>query len=793
MARTKRAKFLRHRKRKLPVNHEELADYLVKCLDNDISDRSAWNEMRIQRYAKMRGWVESKDFPWADASNAALTFLMTECTRAQDTLCNAVLARHPIVESRAISKADTEKQRIIDEHLDYQLFVEQNGEELVAQLLQSFVEEGVFLAYTPWVRYHESVTDIRKHPAIPPDVSVAEAVAAAILVTLPEDSVSGLVQLDEDGFRWEVTFREHDLEQTAEVEAYQDEDDQYLELCWKKQVVAYDGPCTISKTVDEYVVPWRCENVQPPSANNPNGADHVILLDYPSLDEIRRLQAQGYYDLLSKDGLEDLTAEASYDPEQQSENSDKKDLVDAIEGIEGSNREAGPKESEGSKELTRMHCFLGWDVNADGLQEQVVVTMIKESKKILRVRYLTEDYPSDPPRRPLASAAYLPVAGRFYGVSLLEILESVHDRMKMNYDQGTDAATIKNVPWFTYKPSSATPPGTIHIAPGEGVPMANPRDDIFVPQFASQGDAWMMNMQALLSQEAERASMQGSVQFGQIPRGKSSALRTSSNMQAVMAQGDARPERILRRFFSGFRDVYAMMHELNQRFLPKHKQIMLMEPAPDGNPVYQDVMVEQVSGKMRFTFTAGMFNTNKEMQTQILQTIMGMLINPMLIQMGIVGQEQVFNLLTDFIKIAQQPHTRYLKQPQPGPPRIKLNAYEAFQMLVSGRVPSDNSDPAEGFDEHMKRFVGFAKAPEAQGLSEHVRGLITYYLTRLQEKQQAEMQQQQLLAQAQQFQQQLGGPGQPGPQAQGAPPNAGAAGNQQVNPGELIDESLPGA
>lgn len=789
----KKAKSLRYRKRALPVNHKELAQYIIKCMDQDIADRSAWNEMRIQRYAKMRGWTEKKDFPWEDASNAALTFLMTECTRSQDTICNAILARHPIVESRAINKADMEKQRIIDEHLDYQLFVEQPGEDLIAQLAQTFVEEGVFLAYTPWVRSHESVVDIRKHPAIPPDVSVTDAVRASILTSLPEDAVSDMVQLDDDGFRWDVTFKEDDLEQTAEVEAYQDEDDQYLELCWKRKVVTYDGPVTVSKTVDEYCVPWRCENVQPPSPSNPNGADHFIMWDFPSLDEIRSFHADGYYDAMTAKQLKALAAESSYDPEQQTENSDKKDLMDAIEGIEGGNRDEPPKEAEGSKTLTRIHCFLGWDLNGDGLQEQAVVTMIKETEQILRIRYLTEDYPSDPPRRPLASAAYLPVAGRFYGVSLLEVLESVHDRMKMNYDQGTDAATIKNVPWFTYKPSSGQPPGTIHIAPGEGVPMANPKEDIFVPQFASQGDAWMMNMMALLQQEAERASMQGAVQFGQIPMGKSSALRTSSNMQAVMAQGDARPERILRRFFSGFREVYAMMHELNQRFLPKKKQIMLMEPAPDGSQVYEDVMVEQVSGKMRFTFTAGMFNTNKEMQIKVLQEIMGIIINPMLIQMGIVAAEQIHNLLTDYIKVAQQPHTRYIKQPQPGPPQIQLSADEVMQMLISGRIPTDQVVPREGFEAHMARIETILKMPELEGISANIQGLITFYMTKLQQKQQEAMQQQQLLQNAQQFQQQLGGPGQPGPQAQGAPPNTGTAGNQQVNPGELIDESLPSA
>ena len=172
------------------------------------------------------------------------------------------------------------------------------------------------------------------------------------------------------GYRWRVRYREHDIEQMAEIEAYQDDEGDYLELCWKRFVVAYDGPCTMPKTVDEYVVPWRCENVQPPSPNNPNGADHVILLDYPSLDEVRRLHMEGYYDAMTATELEDLTL-SSYDPEQQAENADLQDLKDALEGIEGGSRNEGPEEVQGIEGidpyalLFRVGCRWRWASRAN--------------------------------------------------------------------------------------------------------------------------------------------------------------------------------------------------------------------------------------------------------------------------------------------------------------------------------------------------------------------------------------------------------------------------------------------
>ena len=124
-------------------------------------------------------------------------------------------------------------------------------------------------------------------------------------------------------------------------------------------------------------------------------------------------------------------------------------------------------------------------------------------------------------------------------------------------------------------------------------------------------------------------------------------------------------------------------------------------------------------------------------------------------------------------------------------------ADEVVGMLMQGRIPSDNMVPREGFEAHMKRIQEIMQEIQADPMSsensKYVVGLIHAYGTRLFQKQQEAMQQQQLLQQAQQFQQQLGGPGQPGPQAQGAPPSTGTAGNAPVNSGELIDESMPGA
>jgi hypothetical protein len=760
----------RSRPRSLPGNHKDLANHIDDSITRDIEDRNEWNQMRIQRYAKLRGWREAKEFPWANASNAHIPYLATECNRTQDTMHNAILARHPVVEAMAVQQVNQPKQGRIDNLIDYQLFTEQQGEEIVAELVQQYVEDGVFLAYVPWVRYDESVNDVRIFPAIDPNLSVGEAVVNAmrsIFEVLTWD------QKDKDGFTWEMEIVEQGETQTVKVEAYTRPDKQ-LELNIFKMVRAYDGPVVIPKTVDEWGVPWRSKNVQPPSASNPGGAEHVWLLDYPSLDEIRRLKENGYYDVVTDDDLDEIAAAAKEDPGEDEPNTEIKDLKDDLEGVHGGQGRTRPEEASGAGKLTRVLMFLGWDVNDDGLEEQVVVTMIRETKTILRVRYLTEQYPSDPPLRPLASAGYLPT-GRIYAMSLIELLESLHDLMKITFDQMTDNATISNLPWFAYKPTSGLNPETHHPSPGAGIPMNDPQ---------------------LLTQFSERASMQGAIQFGQVPRGKSSALRTTSNMQNVLAQGDARPERVMRRFFSGFKDIYRIMHELNQKMLSPGKQFRLMEPdLKTGQNVYEAVdKITDISGRMQFEFKAGMFNSDKATAQEVLQTLMQVLINPLFLQMGVVGPRGILNLLTEFIKLVQHEPSKYLDQPQQGPVTMQITAEEAVQILLMGRRPQGTT-PQEGHEAHIKKITDYLATPEAAELNGFFQGLFQVYLADLQQQMAQQQQQQQMLQAAQQFQQTIGGlgqGGQPGPQA-GPPQNTGIEANAPLGRNELADESLPGA
>src|SRR3990167_9644967 len=100
----------RKRAESLNIDKEVIANRIYEFYQKDQQDRVADIDARLQRYAKFRMWTEGKDFPWADATDAAIPDMMTASMRMQDTLHNAVLSQRPPIMAKALRKGDREKE-----------------------------------------------------------------------------------------------------------------------------------------------------------------------------------------------------------------------------------------------------------------------------------------------------------------------------------------------------------------------------------------------------------------------------------------------------------------------------------------------------------------------------------------------------------------------------------------------------------------------------------------------------------------------------------------------------------
>ncbi len=759
-------------KRGLKIDRDHAIQMVVEHYNSDLADRTEWTEQRVQRYAKYRGWLEPKNYPWPNASNQHIPILMTNSQRMQDTLHNAVMGQRPVMSAIATNGANKDKGTSIDELLDYQFFVEQAGEERVGDFIDSYVNDGTAVGFTYWSKIKETIPETTILPPAPEGVPASDYLFGLLQQKYPE----ALIEPKGTPFKWKVRWMDQfQVEQKAECEVYTDSENRWTLIC-KSEQVTYDGPVFIPKNLEDVVVPTRAANLQPPSPANPGGADHVILVDYPTKDEVLRLAKTGYYDLLEEDDKDLL--EPPRDPEDkdgyvrghnpsvgEADPDRPKTLKDQMEGrIHATGEHV-------SKTLTRLMWFGRADIDGDGLEEEVVYTIILEPRILCRARLTNEVFPSNPPKRPFAEARFIPVPGYFYGIGMLELIEHMHDLMKVIIDQSLDKNTLGNSPFFFYRAASGVRPEVMNMSPGDGYPVSNPQTDIAFPQFPNMDQTFSLNFLGLVQTWVEKQSVIGELQFGRVPNGKASALRTTTGMQSVLQQGDARPERILRRFFRGLAQVYENFHVLNQTYLSPGKQYRVTGLTESGKDPYRTIDdITKIKGRFDFEFKANSLNTNKAMQSQILQQLSSMLVNGLMLQTGIVTKEHIYNLMRDIVVALGQDHHKYMAQPSADSDKPRLTAEQALGLIiVQGEMPQ--GVPSEGTQAHMQKIQQLIQE-NAQAITPVEQQMVKAYMQTLQARL---MEEQQLAMQAQQFAQvQSGGGGGGGaqPQGGGEDPNA---------------------
>ena len=765
------ARRTRRRRSNIDFKTAEVVDRIIDFYNRDLNDSSDERDIRLQRYAKLRMWTDDKDWPWPNSSNISLPDIAEKSLRMQDTLHNAVVTQRPPIGSKANKKGDKGKQDAVDNLLDYQFFEEQPGEDIVGELANAFIDDGVFTAFIPWVKEKRETRNSRLFKPIP-----EEAAPPRYFQDLLRQAFPGKVYFPKnEGWDFDV-IDEEGGEETFEVRFYTKSDDG-VEMVSVKDTIVYDGPRVIVKDFEDVLHPPRAANLQIPGPSNPGGASHVILRDHPTVDEIKRLAKSKFYDLIDKDQL-DALANVGMPTDD-----DEKIQKDDFQGVQN-NRE----KVESHRTLTRLMCFDTFDIDNDGVDEDVIWWVILETETLLKAASLTEMYPAHPPRRPFAEASMLPIRGRRAGISIPEMLEGLHDAMKMLFDQTIDNGTIRNAPFFFYRPTGTMKQETINLAPGDGYPVGDPQRDINFPTFGNQGsDAFGINMLSVLQSAEERVTTVGDLQLGRVPQGKSSALRTVGGMALIAGQGEARPERILRRFFVGLSEIWAQMHELNQSFLPRDKEIRLFDLKKPSEEPYQTITDKsEIQGRFQFTFSANVLNTSKQAMQEAIAAMMQAYINPLSLQAGTIDEGGIYRLQRALGKSFGQDPDEYLREPSPGAMGPKIMAEEAISQILNSQIPV--GEPAEGAQQHLATLQAFINTDDFGHLQPEQLVLFEQYVQIIQQKVQEEQQRAALLQAAGQV---------GGEQGNGAgrPPEGVENPNQQppLNANEILDESLPGA
>lgn len=753
----------------------------VKAFARDDEDaRNLDKRYREQRYAKLMQWREPAMGPWEDSTNVTLPDIMTDCLRSEDTILNAALATRPMINSRALDPRNQDKQRKIDLLHDNQFFVEQPGEKLLERMAMNFLRDGTITNYVRWVTEKDKIHQLRIFDPIPLGELPEKYFARILKTRFRTDKIS---KEDEEGWDWGLV----DLDgNRLKVKFYTGKNDD-VEMEVRGEVTTFDGPLIQTIPYEFLLHPYWCENLQAPSPTNPNGAEHVIIIDKPTIDEIGRLIDDGVYDLIARKDIEGRSPQ-SYLTDRPEQDLDRQ--RDEIRGF----TETRPNPAVDTRNLARTlryTCFDLWAKSGEGESRSVVWTVLPELDLLARARPLSEMTPGNPPKRPFAEGIFIPVQDRRIGIGQPELMEGLHDFQTGVFNTMGDACDLEIQPFGTYRPNSNINPEEYRIYPGALLPRQN-ADDISFERIQPTAAQIGINQITIAQQMQEKLTSIGDLQFGRVPTGKSAALRTSSGVNQLISQGEARPERILRRFFLCLRDTYMLMWQLNREFLDDSKRFRTMGiSAPNEDPFIQ-LTREDLSGDYQFDFTANVLNTSKAALQDSLSQIITLMVNPLLLQMGIAQPEGIYRLLLDHFRSLGQTGEKYLSEPVPGARVPKISAAEAMSMILDGQAPvGQPSEPMA--QEHLDALAQILQRTDDQGvlllqtLEPFHSQLLQAWVAGVQAKVQEEAQKAAQMQAAAQLQNTLQGQqGGGGPQPGGPPKGSG-----MVGPGDVMDESLP--
>lgn len=747
----------------IKLDEDLVVPHILDGLDEAQSERSGWLSNRLARLSKLRGWKSEgarTDFEWSDQH---IPVMLASSLRVKAGLHNAILGIRPVMQAKPLQRVHAQAAERVANLIDHQLFLESDGERRIETYIDQFVDDGTVFTFVPWVREKAKMVDVRTIQR--PDVPLPEAMPQ-LLPTLIA-GLSKLTQERSDGYAWSAELPSRNPTEPpslVEIALWDDPDSDQLKIEFRWSPTVTDGPQMVVQALEDVVAPMRSENLQPITTANPFGSPWVCRLIRIDLETLLRRIDDGTYDRLDDMDVESLRSYLGPRIPKEPTQTDEDSLKAHKESLAGFETSWGLEQNQ--RWLTLVEWYGRWDVDDDGIEEDVIVWVLKEPKRLARVSYLTELYPGMPPQRPFGEARYVPVPQMLYGMGLPELMEGLHDFIHVVMNQTIDYGTITNAPFFFYRASSGLKPDVIRLWPGEGYPLDMPQQDVHFPSFPQRDQAWGLNMIGMGIQFLDRLTQIGPLQQGQVPTGKASALRTVGTTMAILHQGAAMPEQILRRCFHGLRQVWEHFHVLNTRFLPRHKEYLLAGKAPDAEDAYGVIeKPDEIAVPLAFDFQATLLNTNKGVMAQALQALGQMLISPLALQMGLVDKERIYNWAADLIQANQLDPARYIIKPPGTPEGPRMLWEEALQLILNGQLPA--VAPLEPVQEHYQKALAFMQTDDFGLVQGESLVLFREYLKSLLMAVRQAVQAQQMAQAAQQFNQML---------QQGSQPAGGAGG-----------------
>lgn len=732
---------------------KELGNYVYDMWDEDNTDRSQWLGELSKWLDAYQGRPKGKNLPWEDASNLFVPLTATAVDAIHPRLMAALFKPSPVCSFRAQEPADIDLAKKNEVFLDYVVREECNVFPVADRFLLNTLIYGIQVVKASWAL--ETDTIRVKHefpPQTPPEEAIANILEGEKLYT------SAIRRLTEDSYEAAVEDRKIKLE--VHIEA-----DKLCIYTTREEVVKDQVEIDLINPEDVTFnsdCPYDLQK-----------ADHIIERYWLTLDQIKRKVDLGLFQANDEE-MELIETFASTGISSSDQSINIKEYREQITGAMETWKEGAPYDK-----VEILEGYLKYDVNNDGYEEEVIVTIPKEHPEILlRVQRLEDVYAHR--QRPYVLFYFNPISKTVWAQGIPQMVEALQAEVNIIHNLRNDSGQLNNTPYGWYVPAAGLPKERLPLEPG----YLNAVGDVNQVKIHQPGNfsAWPFQEEQLLYTLFERRTKVSDLTLGRAGENQG-ASRTATGVQALNAQQATGFDIIIRRIQEGWKQLLQQVMALYKEYMPDDKMVRITGKYGDPDFVVNRM---DLSSKMDMIFTGNSLNTDREIErnttTFLAQSVMSPAAMGFGLQLGIFDPQGIAEWYRHMFEVFDVPNIeRIVKIPEM--PKIYTPEEVMNRLMAGEKIQPKQGEDHDGVVQLITRWLSM---PQGLMVTPEILMLLKEQI-QLRQIQKANEQMQQMMMQAMQaqmMQQQMmmGGPSGGGPPGLGgAPPNP----NQPPSPNRL--------
>lgn len=347
------------------------------------------------------------------------------------------------------------------------------------------------------------------------------------------------------------------------------------------------------------------------------------------------------------------------------------------------------------------------DTNEESLKKrkrEIVAWLHMGSGRILGWTYLHRISPGG--IRPIFKTDYVVFPDRNDGVGVAELIADEVEHIEAIRNLRMDNGILSSTPMGFYRASSSGLKPQVHqITPGQLIPVDDPSDVRFANFPFLQNFGYQE--EGILQQDVQKKLAISELQLGTIPD-KVGALRNATGSNLLATESNIQLQIHFDRIAHSMSKMLQFMFRLMRERAPS--DLYFRVQGDTGEPIFGKVNREDLMGEYDFDISVDILSQSETERQQKAVLALQTLLNPTLLQSGVVQPKNIFALAKDFLVANRYDRIAEKLSEPPDYTGDVLSPAERVSRIALGRIDNPAIEDTVRMDDKHEQALEFYEA-----------------------------------------------------------------------------------